>query len=616
MNELRPSARRTRVALLVIALALSGEPAAQGCAAPVAGGQAYLQVMFWPDLPQASYDLMEIKVTPVEWKTEAELAAMNDPRRKDRFRMLAFYFDMANADGTITPYLSAWGNLKIHNASGWTTGPGDCRITYGRPTTRTYSSTLMHEVADRGAISESTAGAGFAAVYDAGEGANNKWNSLLPPTTASPMYPEGSPVTLRIEKASGLHDGTVVSRDFPACTPASRTGRYSVWQVSADTAHDGRRHVLGEHRVLADRGEIIRYSRGVQFEVFQADCLEYSPVHLVIHSIRVRDTAGKWLEVRSGEIAFWHYGMGAPAPDWGSAAKCAIAPGYDGRFGAYAMRDGLHIVAGHDGDGAHRQCGRVSWGPALRNLSTRGTILAGDRVMIGGFIVGGTSPKKILVTARGPSLAAQGVQGTLANPSLTLHAGSTAIAANDDWATNANAADIAATGFGPTHPSESALLATLDPGAYTAIVTGADGSTGIGIVEAFEVGASEVPLINIATRAPVLEADNVLIGGFILQGDSPRTVLVTARGPSLASQGVPGVLSDPVLTLYSGATPVASNDDWQSNANAAAIQATGVAPANAKESALLMTLNPGAYTAIVTGANNATGIGIVEVFAQ
>lgn len=255
-------------------------------------------------------------------------------------------------------------------------------------------------------------------------------------------------------------------------------------------------------------------------------------------------------------------------------------------------------------------------GSRLANIATRAPVQTGDNVMIGGFIIGGSSPKKVLITARGPSMTSQGVPGVLANPVLRLYSGQTVIATNDDWGSNTNAAEIAATGFAPSNPSESVILATLSPGAYTAIVTGTGGSTGIGIVEAFEVDRPDVPLINIATRAPVLTGDNVMIGGFIIQGSAPQTVVVTARGPSLASQGVPGTLANPVLHLYSGQTVIASNDDWGTATNASAIQATGFAPSSPLESVILITLNPGAYTAIVTGANGATGIGIVEVFAR
>jgi hypothetical protein len=274
------------------------------------------------------------------------------------------------------------------------------------------------------------------------------------------------------------------------------------------------------------------------------------------------------------------------------------------------------VVAQNTGGTSASTSATITGSARLTNLSTRGVVLSGDNVLIGGFTIGGSVPKKVLVTARGPSLAALGVPGTLANPMLTLFSGSTPIASNDDWGSATNASEIAATGFGPKNASESALLLTLGPGPYTAVVTGASGATGIGIVEAFEVDNPETPLLNLAARAPVFTGDNVMVAGFIISGSLPKTVLVTARGPSLAAQGVAGTLADPVVTLYSGATAIATNDDWQANTNAAAIQATGVAPTNAKEAALLLTLQPGAYTAVVSGAGNTTGIGIVEVFSQ
>jgi hypothetical protein len=243
----------------------------------------------------------------------------------------------------------------------------------------------------------------------------------------------------------------------------------------------------------------------------------------------------------------------------------------------------------------------------------------GDNVMIAGFIIQGSTPKKVLIRARGPSLAAApfNVPGTLANPFLTLYSGANPIDSNDDYASHPNAASIPAD-WVPTNPKESAIVATLNPGAYTAIVTGVGGTSGVAIVEVFEIDRPETPLINIATRGPVYTGDNVMIAGLIIQGDTPKTVLITARGPSMAVPpfNVPGTLPDPTLTLYSGQTVIASNDNWGSAANAVQIQSAVGAPTNNLESAILITLQPGAYTAIVSGANGGTGLGIVEVFAQ
>ena len=254
--------------------------------------------------------------------------------------------------------------------------------------------------------------------------------------------------------------------------------------------------------------------------------------------------------------------------------------------------------------------------PRLANISTRGQVLTGDNVMIGGFIIGGSSPKKVLIRAVGPNLANFGVPGVLANPMLQLYSGQTVIASNDDWGPASNSAAIQATGLAPVSPQESAILTTLAPGAYTAIVSGVGGGTGVGIVEVFEADHPEYPLINISTRGQVQTGDNVMIGGFIIQGNASQTVLIRAVGPNLANFGVPGVLANPTLQLYSGQTVIASNDDWQSASNAAEIQATGLAPVSSLESAILITLAPGAYTAIVSGVGGGTGVGIVEVFAR
>ena len=252
----------------------------------------------------------------------------------------------------------------------------------------------------------------------------------------------------------------------------------------------------------------------------------------------------------------------------------------------------------------------------LINLSTRGQVQTGDNVMIGGFIIGGSTPKKVLIRAVGPNLANYGVSGVLLDPSLQLFSGQTPIASIDDWGSASNAAEIQASGFAPVNGKESAILSTLNPGAYTAIVSGVGGGTGVGIVEVYELNRTEIPLINISTRGKVLTGDNVMIGGFIIQGDSAKTVLIRAVGPNLSNYGVTGVLANPKLQLYSGQTVIATNDDWGKSKNASAITATGLAPVNPLESAILITLQPGAYTAIVSGADGGSGVGIVEVFAQ
>jgi len=287
--------------------------------------------------------------------------------------------------------------------------------------------------------------------------------------------------------------------------------------------------------------------------------------------------------------------------------------------------------------------------PQLSNISTRGVVQTGDNVQIGGFIIGGTDSKTVLIRARGPVLADFGVPGVLNDPVLQLFSGQTVIAENDDWETTlplcqnsglncGGAAEITATGLDPCVGNmtgcarESAILVALDPGPYTAIVSGVGGGTGVGLVEVFEVGTTtNSRLTNISTRGLVGTGDDVMIGGLIIAGTDPKTVLIRARGPVLTDFGVPGELSDPFLQLFSGQTVITQNDNWQvtdplcgspavSCGGAAEITATGLDPCVgnmtgcARESAILVTLPPGPYTAIVSGVGGGTGVGLVEVF--
>lgn len=252
--------------------------------------------------------------------------------------------------------------------------------------------------------------------------------------------------------------------------------------------------------------------------------------------------------------------------------------------------------------------------PRLLNISTRAFVGTGSDVLIGGFVIGGSTPKTVAIRAIGPSLANFGVSGTLSDPQLQLFQGSTQLASNNNWQ-DSNAAAIQASGFAPTDARESVILTTLPPGAYTAIVSGVGNTTGVGLVEVYEIDAPSMPLINISGRGLVTTGDNVMIGGFVVTGSAPRTVVVRALGPSLANFGVTGVLQNPQIQLYQGSTLIAFNDNWQ-DSNAAAIQASGFAPPNPAEPAIRITLQPGAYTAVVSGVGNTTGVAIVEVYVS
>jgi len=241
-----------------------------------------------------------------------------------------------------------------------------------------------------------------------------------------------------------------------------------------------------------------------------------------------------------------------------------------------------------------------------------------DDVLIGGFIVRGPVPKRMILRAIGPSLTGAGVTGAMANPTLELHDSTgAAIATNDNWQTSGQASEISASGLAPRNPLESAIVATLQPGSYTAIVRGVNNTTGIALVEGYELDSTATRLVNVSTRGHVGVGNDVLIGGFIVTGSDSKTVIVRAIGPSLGTGAhpLPGVLVNPALELHDGSgNLLSSNDDWSSSSQHAAIVATGLAPPNSLESAILTTLRPGNYTAIVRGVHTTTGIGLVEVY--
>jgi arylsulfate sulfotransferase len=257
-------------------------------------------------------------------------------------------------------------------------------------------------------------------------------------------------------------------------------------------------------------------------------------------------------------------------------------------------------------------------GPQPLNLSTRGNISNGDGVLIGGFVITGTEPKTIVLRALGPSLSSFGVTGVLGDPVLNLYNSShTLISTNDNWQSDPHNADIQKNGLAPARLSESATFQTLAPGAYTVIVRGKDLATGIGLVELYDLSPlSNSKLKNMSTRGAVGTLDNVLISGFTVGDVGSTTVIVRALGPSLAGFGLSGVLSDPTLTIFdSTGTAIASNDNWRDNVNAIDVQRNSLSPPNERESALVLHLPAGEYTAVVTGANGGTGIGLAEVYS-
>ena len=269
----------------------------------------------------------------------------------------------------------------------------------------------------------------------------------------------------------------------------------------------------------------------------------------------------------------------------------------------------------------------------LGNISTRSFVQTDADVMIGGFIVQGSEPKTVIVRAIGPELTRFGVPNALADPTLELHNGpGTLIASNDNWQSTViggiigsdQVSAIQNSGHAPSQPSESAIVATLPPGNYTAIVRGVNSTTGVALVEVYDLDANTASILgNISTRSLVQTGADVMIGGFIVQGSGPKTVIVRAIGPELTQFGIPNALADPILDLHNGTGAlIASNNDWHTTViggiitsdQISAIQNSGHAPTQPSESAIIATLLPGNYTAIVRGVSNTTGVALVEVY--
>ena len=272
----------------------------------------------------------------------------------------------------------------------------------------------------------------------------------------------------------------------------------------------------------------------------------------------------------------------------------------------------------------------------LTNISTRAFVETDDNVVIAGFIVQGSGAKRVIIRALGPELIRFGVMEALRNPTLELHNGAgNLIASNNNWATTIiggiitqnQASDIRNSGYAPNDGLESAIIADLPPGNYTAIMRGVNQTIGVGLIEVYELDSpGTVPssfLRNISSRSIVQEADNVMIGGFIVQGSGPKRVIVRAIGPELTRYGVQNVLPDPTLELHNGTGAlIARNDNWQTTViggiitmdQVMDIQDSGYAPRQPSESAIIADLPPGRYTAIVRGKNIIIGVALVEVY--
>ena len=253
----------------------------------------------------------------------------------------------------------------------------------------------------------------------------------------------------------------------------------------------------------------------------------------------------------------------------------------------------------------------------LLNISTRARVLTGDSNLIGGFIISGNDVKKVLLLARGPSLSSGGnpLPGRMADPTLELHAGNGALmTSNDNWKDSPDRALIEASGAAPTDDHESAIIRTLVPGVYTGVLAGKDSTTGIALIEVYDLDANKSILANISSRGLVDTGDNVMIGGFIAGNQSANAkVLVRGIGPSLQGS-VPNPLADPILELHdSNGNTLETNDNWKDSPERAEIEATGIPPSNDLEPAILKPVSPAGYTAILRGKTG-SGIAVVEIY--
>jgi hypothetical protein len=286
---------------------------------------------------------------------------------------------------------------------------------------------------------------------------------------------------------------------------------------------------------------------------------------------------------------------------------------------ATLLPNGKVLIAGGSNDtGALASAelyGPQSPSAQLLNVATRLKVLTGDNVLIGGFIITGTDPKKVLILGVGPSLS-QYFSGSLADPTLELYQGNTLLQMNDNWKSDQQA-EVEATGAQPSNELESAIVRTLDPGSYTAILRGKGDATGIGVVQAYDLNqAANSKFGNIATRGFVDSGDNAMIGGFIIgsANGGSSTVVVRAIGPSLTNFGVSGALPDPTIDLHDGnGATIAFNDNWADDANQGSIPQS-LKPSDPHESALYRVLPSGTYTAIMRGTGSSTGIGLIEVY--
>ena len=284
----------------------------------------------------------------------------------------------------------------------------------------------------------------------------------------------------------------------------------------------------------------------------------------------------------------------------------------------YLFWDDIHPTTGGHFELAN-EANRLLSGPIAplgkaTNISSRGMVGTGQNVLIAGFIISGNQPKKVIVRALGPTLSTLGVSGALADPTITIvNSSNVVVASNDNWR-NTQETEIAASGFAPPNDLESAIIATLAPGSYTAVVSGKNSGTGVALVDLYQLDASTSIFGNLSTRGFVGTGENVLIGGLIIGNGEPPVIVLRAIGPTLGSFGIAQPLQDPTLELRdANGALIAFDNDWKDN-TPTGIKATLLNPTDNRESAIIASLAAGNYTVIVCGNNGTTGVALVEAY--
>jgi len=284
----------------------------------------------------------------------------------------------------------------------------------------------------------------------------------------------------------------------------------------------------------------------------------------------------------------------------------------------YVFWDDIHPTTGGHHELANEAnrllSGQIAPLGKATNISTRGIVGTGENVLIAGFTISGKQSKKVIVRALGPTLSTLGVSGALADPTIAIvNSSNVVVASNDNWR-DTQETEIAASGYAPPNDLESAIIATLAPGSYTAVVTGKNGGTGIGLVDVYQLDATTSIFSNLSTRGLVGTGQNVLIGGLIIGNGEPPVIVLRAIGPTLSSFGITQPLQDPTLELRdANGALIAFDNDWNDN-TPTGIKATLLKPTDNRESAIVASLAAGNYTAIVRGKNGTTGVALVEAY--